>query len=103
MGAWLSGPEQPKEIRRIYFSSNQSVKIDRVDRHMDYVVSWPDRYETLVEDVYRVTGKRAKHFVFMDGTKCPVLVCEQSTYEGLVPKHKSLDGKIELYYVVIVC
>lgn len=97
MGQWISGHQQPGEIRTIYIEEQHEKKI--------YPLRWPASYSLFRAELFQLFPHLQKtkplEFKFEDASQRHVTVCSESTYQALVPKHKSVSQHVDLYYVCL--
>lgn len=84
-----------KEIRVIYVT----------DGNRTYPLTWSESFSQFLLQLYEIfpyckqlTGTT---FYFRDGTGISVCVCNESTFHGLVPRHRQLAPDVNLYYSVL--
>ena len=97
MGNLINFKSQPSEIRIIYVEEKSSART--------FPLLWPDSFAQFVLELYDLfPGTRSlttTKFLFKDGTDASVCVCSESTFSAIVPKHRQIAPKVDLYYCVL--
>lgn len=93
----ILGPAQPKELRVIY--------IEEAKTKQRYSIRWPETFQMFVENIHELfpdTKKIiTKRFLFKDACDFMVCVQSESTFQGLLPRHKQVAPTVDVYYVVL--
>lgn len=89
------------------FSKSHSVLrviyIEDVKNARIYPLAWPNDFNELKNIVGKIFPKlkNIDIFYFQDASDFSVCVCNNETFNGLVPKYKVISPNIDLYYVTI--
>jgi len=94
MGNIFSWKSQPRELRIIYVEDEK----ERI-----FPIFWPASFAQFILEISNLFPylRNPRQFIFKDGTNFNVWVCNESTFQALVPKHKSIAPTVDLYYVCL--
>lgn len=95
MGNLLGYETQAKELRVIYLYD--------ANTETTYPIKWPLLFVEFISALHEIfpqtKNKTSQQFFFDDAGDELVCITCQSSFEALIPQHKSIDGKIDVYYV----